>query len=106
MLLATGISVVFCLVAYLKSGCTDTKTILKKSWYIPLAAGGMNGLLNLFVILLATSVLSPSLIYPVIGVGSLIVTTFFSMLIFKEKMHWWQWCGVAIGAIAVALLSI
>ena len=106
MLLATGISVVFCLVAYLKSGCTDTKTILKKSWYIPLAAGGMNGLLNLFVILLATSALSPSLIYPVIGVGSLIVTTFFSMLIFKEKMHWWQWCGVAVGAIAVALLSI
>ena len=106
MLLATGISVVFCLIAYLKSGCTDTKTILKKSWYIPLAAGGMNGLLNLFVILLATAVLSPSLIYPVIGVGSLVVTTFFSMLIFKEKMHWWQWCGVAIGAIAVALLSI
>lgn len=106
MLIATGVSVVICLIAYFKSNRADSKIIVKRSWYIPVAAGGMNGLLNLLVILLATSTLSPSLIYPVIGVGSLAVTTIFSALIFKEKMRWWQWVGVAVGAIAVALLSM
>ena len=56
--------------------------------------------------LMAVTTLSPSLIYPVIGVGSLAVVTIFSLFVFKEKMHWWQWVGVAVGALAVALLSI
>ena len=90
----------------MKSERSDSKMILKKSWFFPVLAGGLNGILNLLVILLATSTLSPSLIYPVIGVGSLGVTTIFSTVIFKEKMHWWQWVGVAVGAIAVVLLSI
>ena len=37
---------------------------------------------------------------------ALSVTTVFSVLIFKEKMKWWRWCGVAVGAVAVVLLSI
>lgn len=105
MLIATAISVVICLITYLKNDRSDSKIILRDSWYIPVVAGGMNGLLNLFVILLATSTLSPSLIYPVISVGSLALTTICSACIFKEKMPWWQWVGVGVGAVAVALLS-
>ena len=106
MMIATAISVIICLVMYLKSDKSDTKLLIRKSWYIPVAAGTCNGLLNLFVILLATSPLSPSLIYPVISVGGLMVTTIFSCLVFKEKMRWWQWVGIAIGMVAVGLLSI
>jgi drug/metabolite transporter (DMT)-like permease len=69
-------------------------------------AGGLNGFLNLFVILLATSPLSSSLVYPVIGVGSLMITTLFSTFVFKEKMRWWQWIGIITGMAAVAILSL
>jgi drug/metabolite transporter (DMT)-like permease len=55
---------------------------------------------------LATSELSPSLIYPVVAIGGLMLTTVFSAFVFKEKMHWWQWVGVLIGSVAVGILSI
>ena len=106
MMLATGLSVMICLIIYLKSDRCDSKRIVKGSWYFPVMAGGLNGFLNLFVILLATSPLSSSLVYPVIGVGSLMITTLFSTVVFKEKMRWWQWIGIITGMAAVAILSL
>lgn len=91
---------------YLKSERKGDAVILKEAWWIPALAGISNTLLNLFVILLASSELSPNLIYPVIGVGSLAAVTVFSLFVFKERMRWWQWVGVGIGAVAVALLSL
>jgi drug/metabolite transporter (DMT)-like permease len=103
-------AIAFCALAYLfvylKSNKTDTPTMLKSSWWAPVCAGICNLILNVFVMLMALSDLSPSLIYPVIGVGGLAVVTVFSLFVFKEKMHWWQWLGVAIGAVAVGFLSI
>ena len=84
----------------------DTKEIVKESGYFPFISGALNFALNLILIILASSALSPSLIYPVLAVGSLAITTVFSVFIFKEKMFWWQWIGVFLGAIAVVLLSI
>ena len=106
MVVAILLSAVFCLVDYLRSDRADTRVILKTAAPFPIAAGICNMLLNLFVILLATSPLSPSLIYPVIAVGGLAVTSIFSLVAFKEKLRWWQWAGVAVGAVAVALLSL
>ncbi|MBQ7370196.1 MAG: EamA family transporter [Clostridia bacterium] len=106
MVLATGLSTITCLVLYLKSDRTDNKEILKGSWYYPVSSGVLNAVHNLFVILLATSPISPSFVYPVLSVGSLMVTTLFSSLVFKEKMDWWQWLGVAIGSVAIVMLSV
>ncbi len=106
MMIATAISVLVCFFAWWKDDRSQARELVKGSWYIPVGAGVLNGVLNLCVILLATSYLSPSLIYPVIGVGSLMVTTVFSMLVFKEKMRWWQWIGIVVGAAAVAILSL
>ena len=106
MMLATAFSAVVAFIFYLKSDKRDSKSLLKNSWYYPVFAGVLNALANLFVILMATTSLSPSLIYPVLSIGGLIVTTFFSVFIFKERMRWWQWVGVGVGAIAVAMLSI
>lgn len=91
---------------YLKSNKSDSRAIVRGSWYLPVAAGLCNVLLNLFVILLAGTSLSPGLIYPVIGVGSIMVTTLFSVLIVKERLTAPQWVGIALGAAAVALLSL
>lgn len=106
MLFATGFSALAYLLVYLKSDKTDTPNMLKTSWWIPVCAGVCNLILNVLVMLMALTDLSPHLIYPVIGVGGLVVVTIFSLLVFKEKMRWWQWLGVAVGAVAVVLLSI
>lgn len=106
MLFATAFSVLIYLGVYLKSDKKDNISMIKTSWWIPVSAGVCNLILNVLVMLMAVTTLSPSLIYPVIGVGSLAVVTIFSLFVFKEKMRWWQWVGVAVGALAVALLSI
>jgi len=106
MMTATGVSFVVFLVMYLTGERGDSRAIIRTSWYFPMLAGLSNALLNLFVILMASTTLSPSLIYPVIAVGSLSVITLTSLLIFKEKMKWWQWCGVALGAVATGILSL
>lgn len=106
MLFATGFSVLAYLFVFLKSEKRARRKMLKTSWWTPVCAGGCDVVLNVFVMLLAVTALSPSLIYPVIGVGGLAVVTIFSLFVFKEKMRWWQWLGVAVGAVAVALLSV
>ena len=105
MLLAMAVSVLFCLAACLKSG-KAAYSGLRRAWPYPMAAGVSNAALNLLVIVLAGSSLSPGLIYPVIAVGGLTITTLCSALLFREKLQGRQWLGVAIGVVAVVLLSI
>ena len=77
-----------------------------KMLVIPFTASVINGFYNLFVMTLATLPISPSIVYPSIAVGALTLTSLFSFLVLKEKMRWWQWLGIALGAVAVGLLSI
>ena len=106
MMIATGISLIVLIILYIRSDRSDAISILKCSWYLPLIAGILTLLINVIVLILATSSLSPTLIYPFLSVGSLIIVTVFSLFIFKEKMMWWQWIGVVIGIIAVWFLSM
>ena len=105
MMFASLCSALVGFAVYAKSDKKDTKVLLKQDWYWPVAAGVGNVFLNVFVMLMAVSSLSPTLIYPTIAVGGLIITTCFSVLAFREKLKWWQWIGVAIGIIATAILS-
>ncbi len=106
MLFATGFCAVLYLIIFSRSDKSDAKVMLKRSGWIPVCAGLCNLILNLMAILMASTDLSPSLIYPLIGVGGLSIVTVFSLLVFKEKMSSRQWLGVAVGAVAVVLLSI
>lgn len=106
MLGAMIFAFLYCLYAYLRSDKSDSVKILKSAAPFPLAAGIFNGTSNLFIIILATSPLSPSLVYSVIGVGGLMVTTLFSVLVFKEKMNIQKWLGLIIGTVAIGILSI
>lgn len=94
------------LVRYLVRRRKGFDKIPAKTLVIPFAASLINGFYNLFVMMLATRPLSPSIIYPAIAVGALALTSVFSFAILKEKMKWWQWLGIAVGAVAVGLLSI
>ena len=98
---AVGIVILFSLVC--KKNISGKK--VKGAWCFPVGAGVCNSVQNLCLIILATSNLSTSLIYPVLAVGSLIIITIFSGFIFKEKIAWWQWLGVVVGMLAAGLLS-
>ena len=106
MVCALFVSVIFTLILYLRSDKSDSKVIVKTSMAFPILTGVCNVLLNLFVILLATSPIPPSVVYPVIAVGGLSITSICSLVIFREKLRIWQWFGIAIGAASVVLLSI
>ncbi len=106
MAVATLLSAIACLVIYLLSSKKNSNKIFSKSVCFPIMAGICNVVLNLFVMLLVSSSLSPSLIYPVIGVGGLMIVTLTSIFVFKEKLKHQQWFGIIIGAIATVILSI
>lgn len=106
MFFSVLLATVVCAVIFFVSKKPNVKEIVKGSWYFPCGAGVSSALGNMFVVLLATTTLSPNLIYPSIAVGGLAITSSVSVILFKEKLAWWQWLGIAIGAIAVALLSI
>ena len=106
MAFATFFSLIASAVIFFIGNNDGNKTVVKKSWYLPAIAGVCNVALNFFVILLASSSLSPSFIYPVLGVGGLAVVSLFSVFAFKEKLLWQQWLGMVLGAVATVLLSL
>ena len=79
---------------------------MTNSDFLPVLAATLNLITNMCIMLLATSALSPSLIYPAHAVLTLALTTVFSAFVFKERLGWWQWIGIAVGAVATVLLSI
>lgn len=106
MFFAMAIGLIAFALIYAKSDKSDSKLIFKSTGWLPVAYGVTNVLLNLFVMLLATSSVSPSLIYPVIAVGGIAINSIASLLVFKERLQWQQWVGIAVGALAVAFLSV
>lgn len=105
MLVSTGAATLFCGVAYILCRKEQSREVIAL-WYMPTLAGLMSAGMNLLVIILATSSLSASLIYPTLASGGLIVVCISGIFIFKEKMSPRGFVGVALGLIATALLSL
>ena len=106
MWIATGISAAIGLFLFLRSDKTETKAALKTGGLFPVLAGLFNVVLNLCVMRLALTDLSPALIYPTLGAGGLAVVTLFSLVLFRERPDGKQWLGIGIGAVAIILLSV
>lgn len=106
MFFAMAIGLISFALTYAKSDKSDSKRMIQTTGWLPVVYGFTNVVLNLFVMLLATSSVSPSLIYPVIAVGGIAVNSVASLLVFKERLQWQQWVGIAVGALAVVFLSV
>lgn len=91
---------------FMKGDKSEAKLMAAKTGWLPALSGGANFCLNFCVILLATSDIKSSIVYPVISVGGLAVSSLASAFLFKERLHWWQWLGMAVGALAVVFLSV
>lgn len=108
MIIAMSVAVAVCFVLYLRSDKSESKEIFKKVGIFPIVAGIANVLQNSATLYLIAPErgLPLSTLYAVLGVCGLMVTTLFSAFVFKEKMRWWQWIGVAVGMVATAILSM
>ena len=101
VMIATG----FCLIRFLRSDRTDAGAMLRGGVVWPMIAGVANMLMNVVVMLLATTTLPASLIYPTISIGGLMLSVLFSRFVFKEHLSPMQWVGIGLGVIATAILA-
>ncbi len=83
----------------------DIKFYAKSGWHWALICGVLNGMVNLFVMILSGR-MSVSLMFPLISAGGLIVTYIVSRLFYKEKLTRIQLVGFIFGLAAVVLLNI
>lgn len=109
MFFAMILSVLTCVLLYIKKKCDKPMLLVKKAGYFPLIAGAANTLNNLIVILTSAEnspfSVGASFFYPVLAIGGLAITSFGSMLLFRERLTPRQWVGMAIGAVGVVLLA-
>ena len=83
----------------------ELKENLKAGWYLAPLCGIANGLVNLFVMILSGK-MAVALMFPLISAGGLLLTFFFAVFIYKEKLAKRQFLGFALGLGAVILLNI
>lgn len=106
MFLGALTAFVFSLAIYLKNQSCKLRDIQKKTVIFPIIGGVSSALLNLFILLLISSPLSESIIFPGIAVGGLILTMLFSVIVYREKLRIVQWFGLCIGTVALVFLNI
>ena len=105
MLIALTISLVVLMLIALISEYGQFKNTLKKGFVWYTASGISNGLVNLFVMVLALK-MSASVMFPVISGGSIVLTVLIAWLCYKEKLSKNQLIGVALGVMSIILLNI
>lgn len=91
------------LVLYLTAN-KENRCSLKEHAPVPICAGLSNSVGNLLIMLLI-ALLPTYVIYPVYGVGTVIVSSLLAVVVFKEKLPIRKWIGVAVGIVAVFLLN-
>ncbi len=85
----------------------ETVGYLKRASIFGGAYGLFNGVMNLLVMLVASSgIINLSVFYPVLSVGTLALVFTASIIIFKEKFSVVQYVGIALGVVAIVLLQI
>lgn len=83
----------------------DIKVCAHIGWYLALGCGVMNGVVNLFVMLLSAR-MPVSLMFPLVSAGGIVITYLVSRFIYKEKLTKLQLVGFVLGTASVVLLNI
>lgn len=83
----------------------DIKSCAKAGWYLALGCGIMNGIVNLFVMILSGK-MPVSLMFPLISAGGIVITYLVSRFVYKEKLTKMQLIGFVLGLGSVVFLNI
>ncbi len=106
MFFGTTVSFVFSSILHFKGNSCKISDISKSAIIFPIIGGVSSAALNLLILLLISSPLSESIIFPGIAVGGMVVTTIFSVIVYKEKLRAVQWLGLCVGVVALILLNL
>ena len=105
MIMALAFVVMIMGVAALLKERRDLGDYCKAGWYLSLGCGALNGMVNLFVMIL-TGLMSVSLMFPLISVGGIVVTFTVSKVFYKEKLSTAQHIGFLLGIGAIVFLNL
>ena len=92
-------------VAALVSGKGNLKDNLYHARFTAVAAGVMNGIVNLLVMVLS-GMMAVSVMFPLISAGGIIVTYVVSKVFYKEKLTKIQFAGFLTGLASIVFLNI
>lgn len=106
MITALMLSAVFMLVCGFRKSKGNISGIVKANFLYGAVAGFMNGLLNFGVIVLNGMKFPATVMFPIISVGSIIMSFAFSYIFFKEKLSAIQLAGAAVGILAIVMFCI
>ena len=105
MIVALAIVTVVMLVMAMFKERKEIKAYAKVGWFWAIVCGALNGLVNLFVMILSGR-MAVSIMFPLISAGGLIVTYIVSRFFYKEKLTKMQFIGFIFGLAAVVFLNI
>lgn len=78
---------------------------MKKGWCLGAVCGIMNGVVNLFVMILSAR-MSVAVMFPLISAGGLVVTFIIALLHYNEKLSKRQLAGFAVGVASIVFLNM
>ncbi len=105
MIVALAIVTIVMLIMTLFTERKDIKLFAKSGWHWAIICGVLNGMVNLFVMILSSR-MPVSLMFPLISAGGLVVTYIVSRFFYKEKLTKIQSIGFIFGLAAVVFLNI
>ena len=103
---ATFVAVLVCLFMYIKGERPKLSDMSHHTAFLPIVAGVSSAVINVLVLKLLSSEIPESVFFPIIGVGGIILTTLFSVGVYKERLSPLRWSGLAVGLVAIVLLNI
>lgn len=83
---------------------TEFKPILKKGGVYASLTGGLNGMVNLLMLVLA-AMLPATVLYPIVSGGGIALTFIVALTFYREKLSVVQYIGYFAGVASVILLS-
>lgn len=105
MIVALAIVTIVMLIMTLFTERKDIKLYARSGWHWALICGFLNGIVNLFVMILSGR-MPVSLMFPLISAGGLVVTYIASRFFYKEKLTRVQFVGFVFGLAAVVFLNV
>lgn len=105
MIAALAMVVIVCGILSIAKEKRDMKLCIKSGWLLGLICGVMNGIVNLFVMILSGK-MPVALMFPLISAGGIIVTYIVSRFFYKEKLTKMQFAGFILGIASVVFLNI
>lgn len=105
MIVALAIVTIVMFIMTLFTERKDINLFAKSGWHWAIICGALNGMVNLFVMILSGK-MPVSLMFPLISAGGLIVTYIVSRFFYKEKLAKIQFIGFVFGLAAVVFLNV